>query len=273
MKLSLKQLEAFVWVADLGSFRKAADRLNTTQPNISSRIATLETLLGQTTMERDAGSVRLTSKGTQLLIHARKVLRAVDDLAVHPETARHISGKIAASFVADQPDVDMVNAMTAAFIDTDGFLPSVYAVMLDHPAAWTPELQKIKSPQRFITSAMRALGVSGDVVEQASRRNTHAVIAGPLRVMGQPWQLPNGPDGWPDDSTAWITPQGMAGRISWAMRAPRIMLKDQMPDPRDFVQTALGSLANQDVIFAAGAAEVRDEGVGIVLASPAFQRS
>ena len=81
MKLSLKQLEAFVWVADLGSFRKAADRLNTTQPNISSRIATLETLLGQTTMERDAGSVRLTSKGIQMLEYARKVLRTADAFA------------------------------------------------------------------------------------------------------------------------------------------------------------------------------------------------
>jgi DNA-binding transcriptional LysR family regulator len=81
VKLSLKQLEAFVWVADLGSFRKAADRLNTTQPNISSRIATLETLLNQSLMDRDAGSVRLTSKGRQLLDHARKVLHAVDDFA------------------------------------------------------------------------------------------------------------------------------------------------------------------------------------------------
>jgi len=36
---TLKQLEALVWVADLGSFRKAAQHLNTTQPNISSRIA------------------------------------------------------------------------------------------------------------------------------------------------------------------------------------------------------------------------------------------
>ena len=94
MKLSLKQLEAFVWVADLGSFRKAADRLNTTQPNISSRIATLETLLGQTMMERDARSVRLTSKGTQLLIHARKVLRAVDDFADAASEASLIDGTL-----------------------------------------------------------------------------------------------------------------------------------------------------------------------------------
>lgn len=201
------------------------------------------------------------------------ILRAVDDLAVHPQTARHIATKIAVAFVADTPDVGLVDAMAAAFVATDGFLPAVYASMLDHPAAWGAELQKIKSPQRFITSAMRALGVTGDEMDQASGRNLRGLIIGPLRVMGQPWERPNGPDGWPDDSTAWISPQGMAGRISWAMTAPRKLVRDRMPDPRDFVQTALGPLASQDVIFAASAAEVRDEGIGVVLASPAFQRS
>lgn len=80
MRPSLKQLEALIWVADLGSFRKAADRLNTTQPNISARIAGLETLLNITLMERDAGSVRLTSKGLDVLGHARKVLNATEAL-------------------------------------------------------------------------------------------------------------------------------------------------------------------------------------------------
>lgn len=65
-------------MADLASFRKAADRLNTTQPNISSRISTLESALGVTLMERDAGSVRLTRKGQELLVHARAVFRATD---------------------------------------------------------------------------------------------------------------------------------------------------------------------------------------------------
>mgnify|MGYP003676252344 CR=1 FL=1 len=79
MKFNLKQLEAFVWVADLGSFRKAADRLNTTQPNISSRISALESVLDVVLMDRDAGSVRLTSKGRELLEQARAVLRASDN--------------------------------------------------------------------------------------------------------------------------------------------------------------------------------------------------
>lgn len=80
LNFNLKQLEAFIWVSDLGSFRKAADRLNTTQPNISSRISSLETVLGMSLMQRDAGSVRLTSKGQLLLGHARDVLRAADNM-------------------------------------------------------------------------------------------------------------------------------------------------------------------------------------------------
>jgi len=80
VNFNLKQLEAFVWVSDLGSFRRAADRLNTTQPNISARIAALENVLDVKLMERDAGSVRLTSKGRELLIQSRAVLKAADEL-------------------------------------------------------------------------------------------------------------------------------------------------------------------------------------------------
>lgn len=78
MNFNLKQLEAFVWVADLGSFRKAADRLNTTQPNISSRISSLESALDVSLMDRDAGSVRLTTKGLELLYKAREVLGSAE---------------------------------------------------------------------------------------------------------------------------------------------------------------------------------------------------
>lgn len=95
MDITLKQLEALVWVADLGSFRRAAERLHTTQPNISTRIATLESLLGVTLMQRDAGSVRLSAKGAELLTHARAVLReaegliaATDDPALRSGTLR-----------------------------------------------------------------------------------------------------------------------------------------------------------------------------------------
>lgn len=66
-------------MSDLGSFRKAADRLNTTQPNISARISQLERALDIVLMERDAGSVRLTAKGQDLLVYARKILKSADE--------------------------------------------------------------------------------------------------------------------------------------------------------------------------------------------------
>ncbi len=81
-RIDIKQLEAFIHVADQLSFRRAATALNTTQPNISARIAALETRLDRKLMDRDAGSVRLTPAGVLLLGKARGVIDALDDFMV-----------------------------------------------------------------------------------------------------------------------------------------------------------------------------------------------
>lgn len=201
------------------------------------------------------------------------VMAAIDDLARHPDTARHLCTKLASYFMGQTPDPAMIAQMTEAYLHTDGWLPAVYGAMLDHEAAWTRRLGQIKSPLLFVGSGLRALGVEGDAVARFDGRQTRRILVRAMRVMGQPWQKPGGPDGWPDDGAAWITPQGMAGRINWAMSVPWMLLKRDVPDPRIFVQTALGPLAGRDVIFAAAAAESKSEGVGVVLASPAFQRS
>jgi len=73
-QISIKQLEAFVQVSDYGSFRRAAERLHTTQPNISARIAGLEAQLDLRLLDRDAGSVRLTPAGAMLLPKARSTI-------------------------------------------------------------------------------------------------------------------------------------------------------------------------------------------------------
>ncbi len=92
MTVTLKQLETFVWVADLGSFRRAAERMNTTQPNISARVAGLEAALGQRLMQRDAGSVALTPVGEEVLARARIVLRATEDLVLAAGDAGRVEG-------------------------------------------------------------------------------------------------------------------------------------------------------------------------------------
>ena len=81
MLWNLKHVETFVWVAKLGSFRRTAERLSTTQPNISVRIAELEAALGVKLFERDAGSVTLTQKGQALLSYAERVLVATEEFS------------------------------------------------------------------------------------------------------------------------------------------------------------------------------------------------
>ena len=44
--IDFKAIETFMWVVTLGSFRGAAQKLNTTQPAISQRIAQLEHEVG-----------------------------------------------------------------------------------------------------------------------------------------------------------------------------------------------------------------------------------
>ena len=89
--------------------------------------------------------------------------------------------------------------------------------------------------------------------------------------MGQPWQQAPGPNGWPEEAEAWVTPQGVAARINWAMTRPERMIPE-LPDPRAFVETALGPNVSEAVATAAHAAERPNEGIGVVLASAEFQR-
>ncbi|MGI8525165.1 MAG: LysR family transcriptional regulator [Pseudolabrys sp.] len=73
--IDFKTLETFMWVATLRSFRGAADKLNTTQPAVSMRIAQLEDFLGMRLLERDRRQVATTHKGQELLGYAERLIR------------------------------------------------------------------------------------------------------------------------------------------------------------------------------------------------------
>ena len=70
-----KTLETFFWVAQLRSFKAAAERLRTTQPAVSLRIASLEEELGVKLLDRGARAATPTSRGRLLLDYAERFLR------------------------------------------------------------------------------------------------------------------------------------------------------------------------------------------------------
>lgn len=199
------------------------------------------------------------------------IYAAIDDLARHPATAQYIAHKLSVHFVSDVPDPDLVEAITERYLETDGNLLEVYAAMLSHSAAWGAAPGNVKRPIDFICSAARALDLSPDNFPTGNFKRIRDQFMTPLAVMGQPWGRPPGPDGWPEGDADWITPQRLAGRVQWAMTVP-LALRTELPDPRAFVEAVLGDTAPAPVRFAAASAETRAEGIGLVLASPAFQR-
>ncbi len=66
INVSLGDLEAFLVVADTGSFRKSAERLNVSQPGISARIQHLEAVLGTRLFDRTTRRVNITKAGERL---------------------------------------------------------------------------------------------------------------------------------------------------------------------------------------------------------------
>ena len=199
------------------------------------------------------------------------IYSVLDDLAAHPATARHVAQKLAVHFVGDTPDADLITALERRFLDTGGDLLAVYEVMLNHSGSWVVGPRNVKQPIDFIGSSLRALDLQPRQMPQKKAARMRKFFYSPLVMMGQTWGHPAGPDGWPEADEDWITPQRLAARLQWAMATP-LRLRRTLPDPREFVDSALGSEAPENVRFAARAAESRPEGVGVVLSSAAFQR-
>ncbi|SMF99430.1 LysR family transcriptional regulator [Burkholderia singularis] len=86
--LDLDAVRAFVLVADLASFTRAADALGTTQSAVSLKLKRLESQLGQQLVERTPRRVMLSAEGAAFLPAARDLLdaheRALGTLSAGP---------------------------------------------------------------------------------------------------------------------------------------------------------------------------------------------
>ncbi|WP_457676277.1 LysR family transcriptional regulator [Thiolapillus sp.] len=88
-------LQAFLAVAETGSFSRAAQRLYLTQPAVSKRLATLEDELGLVLFDRVGRRVTLTHAGEVLLPRARELLLQAQDMKhLASELTEKVSGPL-----------------------------------------------------------------------------------------------------------------------------------------------------------------------------------
>lgn len=96
----LFQLRCFVAVAQEKNFRRAAKRMNMTQPPLSRQIKLLEHGVGVTLLDRDQSGVRLTPAGETFLANASEILQRAEAAVLSTRQAeRGEIGSLAIGFV------------------------------------------------------------------------------------------------------------------------------------------------------------------------------
>lgn len=185
---------------------------------------------------------------------------ALRDLARHPSTARHVSFKLAKTFVSDDPPQALCDRLAATFLRTDGDLAALARTLVQSKEAWAAEPEKLKSPQELVWATMRGLDV----------RLTAAQLISMLRRLGQPLWDPPSPAGFPSDGSAWLSSGAMVGRLEFAQRM--VALRRDDLDPRNLTKRLLGERVSAETRKAIELAESRSQGLVLLIMSPEFQR-
>jgi DNA-binding transcriptional LysR family regulator len=98
--LDISTVQAFLLVAELQSFTRAAEALGTTQAAVSMKLQRLEAVVGKRLVERSPRAVKLTAEGAAFLDRARALMQAHDhalsgELPVRQQLSLGISDHVA----------------------------------------------------------------------------------------------------------------------------------------------------------------------------------
>ena len=179
---------------------------------------------------------------------------AIRFLARQPATARRVSERLAAFFVADQPPADLVGRLEKTFLDSQGDIGAVMRTLVASPEFWATGSELFKTPMDFACSALTAAGGAAD-------RKSIAQALGFLAQAGQPmhgWQTP---DGYATDAVTWVAPEALTRRADFAMA-----LGQRIAEPV-YLNAFLTSATRQRI-----AREPVSQRTGLMLASPDFMR-
>jgi len=176
---------------------------------------------------------------------------ALDVLAMHPATARHVSFQLAQYFVSDAPPPALVERMRQAWLASGGDIRTVLKTMfasaefMDDTALGA----KFKTPYRFVVSAARAS--SAPLVNVAP-------LANAMSQLGMPLYGCQTPDGYKNTQDAWLNPDALTRRIAFAtaLAQGRLPLAGKpvpapLPPTASMMQNLAGSDASSAMIVPA----------------------
>ena len=92
--MELKHIEFFLACVETGSLSKTAEKLYTSQPNVSKIIKEFERELGKAVFVRSAKGLRLTDYGKSIYNHAQTVMQNVNLIAEHETIQKENTFKV-----------------------------------------------------------------------------------------------------------------------------------------------------------------------------------
>jgi uncharacterized protein (DUF1800 family) len=208
---------------------------------------------------------RMHEPGVHTLISARmdqgefdQGRAALDMLARHPATARHIAEKLVRHFVSDRPVPALADKLAVRFRETDGDLKEVAKTLVAAPESWNAAGRKLKRPAEWMVAAARATGAAPDITAFVQGQN----------LLGEPLWRPAAPKGFSDEDAAWI--DGLTQLLDVANEFARRIA--DATDPFEALDVALGPLASGETRTAIRRAESRPQALTLLFMAPEFQR-
>jgi DNA-binding transcriptional LysR family regulator len=138
--ITIRQIQSFLQVAQLGSFTRAAQRLNVAQPALSQQIRDLEAELGIRLFDRTTRRVELTDGGREFERSAAKIL---DDLDRAARDAHGLANKERGRIIVAAPPLLSAIVLPTAIADFRSKYPGIQIVLVD--AATDQIANKVRS--------------------------------------------------------------------------------------------------------------------------------
>jgi uncharacterized protein (DUF1800 family) len=137
-------------------------------------------------------------------------VRLLKFLAMQHATMHHVSAKLCARFVADEPPDGCVDAAVTAWQKTGGDMRAVLRAIFTSPDFWAARVvrSKVKTPFEFVVSAVRAVSADPDTTPRLAQ-----VVA----RLGEPLYQQPAPTGYAETEAHWVNSGALLARMNAAV--------------------------------------------------------
>ncbi|MGF1777103.1 DUF1800 domain-containing protein [Vibrio nomapromontoriensis] len=161
------------------------------------------------------------------------------DLALRPETAQHVCGKLVQHFYGAGHE-ELVEALANVWLEKKGQLMPVYEMLMASPLATEPKYLRFRTPQEWYFAVLR----SADF--EPNQKQMHYM----LRQLGQEPFMAGSPAGWSDQDADYNSASGLTQRWQVANQVAQLavrQVKRNKQRPQDYIDNILQRLYGKNV--------------------------